>query len=106
MANLLGAEFWPLSSKSGENVENFFRRIAVLAFETNLASDVKEQISRSRAQSSQRSQCKQIIPVAFPRLQVSYVLLCSLPAIIHDLGSEDSSGSARADARCASCKTP
>ena len=46
MANLLGAEFWPISSKTGENVEQFFRRMTVLAFETGLANEVKESISR------------------------------------------------------------
>jgi small GTP-binding protein len=46
MANLLGAEFWAISSKTGENVEHFFRRLTVLAFETGLANEVKESISR------------------------------------------------------------
>jgi hypothetical protein len=44
MAQLLGAEYWPVSSKSGENVEAFFRRISTLAMETNLANEVKEEI--------------------------------------------------------------
>ena len=57
MSNLLGAEFWPISSKSGENVESFFRRLAVLAFETGLANEVKETISRTHVQ-LQRDSCK------------------------------------------------
>jgi len=46
MANLLQAEYWPLSSKSGENIELFFRRISVLAFETSLSNEVQENLSR------------------------------------------------------------
>jgi len=49
MASLLGAEYWPVSSKTGENVEMFFRRISVLALETTLANEASENIAHSHA---------------------------------------------------------
>lgn len=49
MANLMEAEYWPISSKSGENVEIFFRRIAALALETSLANEVSENIALAQA---------------------------------------------------------
>jgi hypothetical protein len=57
MANLLDAEYWPVSSKSGENIEVFFRRISCLAFETGLANEVQENLSRNPLQISSDS-CK------------------------------------------------
>lgn len=57
MANLLDAEYWPVSSKSGENIEVFFRRISCLAFETGLANEVQENLSRIPLQISSDS-CK------------------------------------------------
>lgn len=48
MANLMEAEYWPVSSKSGENVEIFFRRIASLSLETSLANEMTENISQAR----------------------------------------------------------
>ncbi|GFS70139.1 ras-related protein Rab-34 [Nephila pilipes] len=47
LANTIGAEYCPVSAKTGENVERLFRRIAVLTFsenilkETNEAEDIK-----------------------------------------------------------------
>ncbi len=56
MANLLQAEYWPISSKSGENLEWFFRRMAVLSFEIGLANEVKEGLTgRSRTMSQASS---------------------------------------------------
>lgn len=58
MANLLQAEYWPISSKSGENVEIFFRRMAALAFEIGLANEVKEGVTSRNTTNLQRESCK------------------------------------------------
>ncbi|CAL8143730.1 unnamed protein product [Orchesella dallaii] len=55
MANLMQAEYWPISSKSGENVELFFRRMAALAFEIGLANEVKEGLTSRNAQLQRES---------------------------------------------------
>lgn len=41
VANNLGAEYWPTSSKSGWNVQEFFFRIVSLVFDTNLQKELE-----------------------------------------------------------------
>ncbi|XP_071399773.1 ras-related protein Rab-36 [Centroberyx affinis] len=41
MATEMQAEFWAVSSKSGENVQEFFFRVAALAFEDSILKDME-----------------------------------------------------------------
>ncbi|KAK7481579.1 hypothetical protein BaRGS_00027228 [Batillaria attramentaria] len=41
VANNLGAEFWPTSSKSGYNVQDFFFRVVTLVFDANLQKELE-----------------------------------------------------------------
>lgn len=40
-ASKLGAEFWPVSALTGENVEEIFRRMAALAFNNLLQREAE-----------------------------------------------------------------
>ncbi|GFU28980.1 ras-related protein Rab-34 [Trichonephila clavipes] len=42
LANAIGAEYCPVSAKTGENVERLFRRIAVLTFSENILKETTE----------------------------------------------------------------
>ncbi|XP_044754792.1 ras-related protein Rab-36 isoform X2 [Coccinella septempunctata] len=40
MAKAINAEYWPVSSKSGENIDKLFARIAVLAFDDSAKNEL------------------------------------------------------------------
>ena len=40
IANEISAEYWSLSAKTGENVEEFFHRVAVLTFEGTIKREI------------------------------------------------------------------
>jgi hypothetical protein len=42
MSQALQAEYWSVSSKSGLNVDNFFRRVAALTFDLSVANEFDE----------------------------------------------------------------
>ncbi|GFR31983.1 ras-related protein Rab-36 [Trichonephila clavata] len=42
LANAIGAEYCPVSAKTGENIERLFRRIAVLTFSENILKETTE----------------------------------------------------------------
>ncbi|GFS30089.1 ras-related protein Rab-36 [Trichonephila inaurata madagascariensis] len=42
LANAVGAEYCPVSAKTGENIERLFRRIAVLTFSENILKETTE----------------------------------------------------------------
>ncbi len=44
----MDAEFWPVSAKSGENVQEFFARLAALSFSANVRDQLKREKSRNR----------------------------------------------------------
>jgi len=73
MAALLGAEYFPVSSKTGENIELFFRRLAVLCFEMGLAEEVKENISGPGIAQSPRTSSKRSNKLPFEKTK------CCLP---------------------------
>ncbi|KAK3549778.1 hypothetical protein QTP86_008009 [Hemibagrus guttatus] len=44
----MNAEFWSVSSKTGENVQQFFFRVAALAFEDSVLKDTELGYSTAR----------------------------------------------------------
>uniref|UniRef100_A0A8C5GVT8 Ras-related protein Rab-36 n=1 Tax=Gouania willdenowi TaxID=441366 RepID=A0A8C5GVT8_GOUWI len=46
LANEISAEYWAISSLTGENVKEFFFRVAALAFETNVLAELEKGGSR------------------------------------------------------------
>ncbi len=51
-ADKYGAEYWSTSSRTGENIEEVFTRISVVAFESVLMREIK--ITASTAENGQR----------------------------------------------------
>ena len=51
MAKMLQAEYWQVSAKSSENVQQLFFRIAALAFEASIHREIKQKVALSQAQS-------------------------------------------------------
>ncbi|XP_056149465.1 ras-related protein Rab-36 [Lampris incognitus] len=45
MATEMQAEFWAVSAKSGENVQQFFLRVAALAFEDSILKDLERRVT-------------------------------------------------------------
>lgn len=43
MAKALNAEYWPVSSKSGENIDKLFARVAVLTFDDGIKNELSNQ---------------------------------------------------------------
>ncbi|CAG0912686.1 unnamed protein product [Notodromas monacha] len=53
------AEFWPVSAKTGENVQEFFRRLAALSFAANIRDQMRREKRESRQ--SRGSRTKSIV---------------------------------------------
>lgn len=47
VAEELNAEYWSVSSKSGENVKEFFRRVAAITFEQAILRELESQDART-----------------------------------------------------------
>ncbi|XP_025032675.1 ras-related protein Rab-36 isoform X2 [Python bivittatus] len=46
LANEMQAEYWSVSAKTGENIKDFFSRVAVLAFEKSVLMELEKSCSR------------------------------------------------------------